>query len=251
MSDPTPPPTPEPVAPAEPGGFFQNLIDLYFDPGQAFARIVRNPRWLLPFVGAVVLPIVFVAVWTSRMEPKVFIKTQMQEAGQWDKIPADQREQMLDQQARFMPTIVRIVAPIGAVLTILVVAGVLLLVYRFFYAGEVGFTQALAITSWSLFPVSLLTTPLTLIVMALKDDWNLDPQQVLQANLGLLLDKAEVAKPLWALATSFDLFSFWLIFLLATGFAVACRKTTGSALWGVAVPWALVIAVKVGWSAIF
>jgi hypothetical protein len=251
MSDAPAPPTPEPVAPGEPGGFFPNLLDLYFDPRPAFDRIVRSPRWLFPFIGAVVLPLVFVGVWTSRMEPRVFMKTQMQEAGQWDKIPADQREQMLDHQARFMPTFTRVVAPLGAVLTILVVAGVLLLVYRFFYAGEVGFQQALAVTSWSMFAISLLTTPLTLAVMALKDDWNLNPQEVLQANLGLLLDKAEVAKPVWALATSFDLFVFWLIFLLAAGFGVACRKSTGSALWGVVVPWAIVVAVKVGWSALF
>jgi len=29
---------------------------------------------------------------------------------------------------------------------------------------------------------------------------------------------------------SLDLLSFWLIWLLATGFAVACRRTTGGAL---------------------
>jgi hypothetical protein len=92
---------------------------------------------------------------------------------------------------------------------------------------------------------------LTLVVMGLKGDWNLNPQDVLQANLGLVLDKAETAKPLWALATSLDLFSFWMIFLLATGFAAASRKTTGSALWGVAIPWALMVAIKVGWAAVF
>ncbi len=87
--------------------------------------------------------------------------------------------------------------------------------------------------------------------MAMKDDWNINPQEALQANPGLLLDKAETAKPLWALVTSFDLFSLWLMFLLASGFGVACRKTTGSAFWGVALPWALIIAVKVGAAAIF
>ena len=35
---------PAPVAPDAGGGFFQNLIDLYFSPREAFARIVRGPR---------------------------------------------------------------------------------------------------------------------------------------------------------------------------------------------------------------
>jgi hypothetical protein len=42
-----------------------------------------------------------------------------------------------------------------------------------------------------------------------------------------------------------------MVFLLASGFAVASRKTTGSALWGVAIPWALIVLAKVGWAAIF
>jgi hypothetical protein len=245
------PPSPAPVVPETSGGVLQDLLDVYFAPREAFERIVRHRRWLLPAVGMVVVSLVFVAIWLNRMEPREFLTTQLQESGQWEKIPAENREQVLDQQAKFIPIITWIMAPLGAVVTLVVVAGVLLFVFRFFYAGEVGFLQALAIVAWTFFAVGLVTTPLTLAVMGLKGDWNLNPQDVLQANLGLVLDRSETAKPLWALATSLDLFSFWMIFLLATGFAVASRKTTGSALWGVAVPWALVVAIKVGWAAVF
>jgi hypothetical protein len=41
------------------------------------------------------------------------------------------------------------------------------------------------------------------------------------------------------------------VFLLASGFAVASRRTTVAALWGVAVPWLLIVLWKVGWAAIF
>jgi len=253
MGDPAAPssPTPAPISPAESGGIFQNLVDLYFEPRKAFSRIVRSPGWVLPLLGAVVLASIFVGVWTTRWDPKEFMKTQMQESGQWEKLTAEQREQVMERQAPYMGTIVRVMGVVMTAVSILVVAAVLLFIFRFFYAGELGFKQALAITSWSMFAISLVTTPLILVVMALKGDWNLNPQDVLQANLGLLLDKAEVAKPLWALATSFDLFSLWLIFLLASGFAVASRKTTGSALWGVVIPWAIVVAFKVGWAALF
>jgi len=251
MGEPPAPPAPEPVVPGEPGGFLQDLVDLYFAPRQAFGRIVRSPKWVLPLVGALAIAIAFTAVWSSRMEPKEFLKTQLQESGHWDRLPPDQREPILDQQAKFMPVFVWVGAVLGTVVFVFAIAGGLLFVYRFFYAGEVGFEQALAITSWSMFAISLVTSPLTLAVMGLKDDWNLDPREVLQANLGLLLDKSEVARPLWVLATSLDLFSFWLVFLLASGFGVACRRPTGAALWGVVVPWAILIAVGVGWAAMF
>jgi hypothetical protein len=90
-----------------------------------------------------------------------------------------------------------------------------------------------------------------LLVLQLKGDWNVNPQEVIQANLGLLLEKSSAAKPLWALLSSIDLFSLWMVFLLAVGFGVASKKTTGSAIWGVGIPWILIVLAKVGWAAIF
>ncbi len=124
-------------------------------------------------------------------------------------------------------------------------------VYRFFYGGELRFVQSLAVSSWAFFAVGLVTTPLLLTVFGLKGDWNLNPQDVLQANLTLLLDRSTAAKPLWALLSSIDLFSIWTVLLLAIGYAAAVRKSLSSAIWGVALPWALLVAIKSGLAALF
>jgi hypothetical protein len=42
-----------------------------------------------------------------------------------------------------------------------------------------------------------------------------------------------------------------MVFLLAVGFGVACRKPTSSTIWGVGIAWALIVLCKVGWAAIF
>jgi hypothetical protein len=243
-------PTPAPVAPEKPGGFLQNLIDLYFAPRDAFARIVRDGGWILPTVGFVALTLGFVFFWTSRMDPMEFAKTQLQESAFWDRIPAEQRAQVIEQTAGRMKY-AWIQGLAGGIVWLLIVSAVLMFVFRFFYAAEVRFKQALAIAAWTFFAVGLVTTPLLLLVMGLKGDWNLNPQDVLQANPGLLLDRSTAAKPLWALLTSLDLFSFWQVFLLAAGFGVASRKPTSAALWGVAIPFALIVLVKVGFSFVF
>jgi hypothetical protein len=233
------------------GGFFQNLIDVYFAPREAFSRIVRNPGFLLPLAGYLLLVLGFTGIWMNRMEPREFMKLQLEESGQWEKLTAEQRETVLDRA----PGQMRIFGWLGPIvatpLVLLVTAAVLMFIFRFFYAGEVSFGQAFAIVTWSFFAVGLVTTPLLLLILQLKGDWNLNPQEAIQANLGLLLDKSSAAKPLWALFTSIDLFSLWLVVLLAVGFAVAGKKTTGSALWGVAIPWAIIVLGKVGWAAIF
>lgn len=241
----TPPPAPEPA-----GGFFQNLVDVYFAPRQAFARITRNPGFVLPLLGQLVLVAAFTGIWLSKVDAREFMKTQLEESGQMDKIPAERRAAVID----MAPMQIRIGGAIGLVFTplmLLVVGAVLMFVYRFFYASEVTFRQSLSVTAWSFFALALVSTPLVLLVLQLKGDWNLNPQEVLQANLGLFVEKASTAKPLWSLLTSIDLFTLWLVFLLATGFAVASKKTTGSALWGVALPWLVIVLGKAAWAAIF
>lgn len=233
------------------GGFFQNLIDVYFSPREAFTRIVSQPRVLIPLVVYVILVLGFTGVWMQKMDPVEFMKIQIEESGRADRIPPEQREGIIEQQAKMMPIFAWVVGPVGIGVMLLVIAGALLFVYRFFYAAEVGFKQAFAIVTWVFLAVGLITTPVTLAVMSLKGDWNINPQEAVQANLGLLLDKSTAAKPLWALLTSIDVFSLWMVFLLAVGFGVASRKATGSAIWGVAVPWVIIVLVKVGWSALF
>jgi hypothetical protein len=253
MADPIPAPaaTPAPVTPEAPGGFFQNLVDVYFSPREAFTRIVRNPRIVVPLVVYAVLVLGFTGVWMQKMDPVEFMKAQIEESPQAERMPAEQKAAIIEQQAKMMPIFGWVVGPAVIAIILVAIAACLMFVFRFFYAGDVRFKQAFAIVLWTFLAVGLVTTPIMLAVLALKGDWNIDPNQAIQANLGLLLDKSTAAKPLWALLTSIDIFTLWMVFLLAVGFAVASRKTTASALWGVAIPWVLIVLVKVGWSALF
>jgi len=253
MSESLPPQVsaPAPIAPAKAGGFFQNLVDVYSAPREAFTRIVRNPSFVVPLVLAILLGLGFFAFWIQKVDAHEFMRAQIEESPWADRIPAEQMGDIIDQQAAGLAKWGWINVAVFTPLMFLVVAGVLHLVYRFFYASESTFKQALAVTSWTFFAVGLLTQPLTLAVMALKGDWNMNPQNALQANLGLFLDKSTAAATLWAFLSSIDLFSIWTVFLLAVGFAVASRKSTASALWGVGACWALIVLGKVGWAAIF
>ena len=243
--------TPAPVAPEAGGGFFQNLVDMYFSPREAFTRILRAPRILVPLVAYVLIVLGFTGVWMSKMDAREFMRTQIEESPRADQMSAEQKEQIIETQAKFMSVGGWVIGPVFIAIMLLVVSGALMFVYRFFYAGDVSFKQAFAIVIWVFLAVSVISVPVTLAVLALKGDWNIDPNQAVMANLGLLLDKATAAKPLWALATSFDVFNLWMVFLMAVGFGVATRKSTSSAIWGVGTTWAILVLCKVGWAAIF
>ena len=94
---------PSPAASEAGGGFFQNLIDLYFSPREAFARIVRAPRILLPLAAYVAVVLGFTGVWMSKMDAHEFMKTQIEESPRADKMTAEQKQAVIETQAKMMP----------------------------------------------------------------------------------------------------------------------------------------------------
>jgi hypothetical protein len=239
-----------PVAPER--SFFQNLIDVIVSPREAFEAIVRKPGFWLAFAFYLALVAAFTAVWVLKVDPAEFGKAQMVESGQWDKMAPEARAGAMSMQTRTVFAVFSGVAIlVGTPLFFLAIAGGLLFIYRFFYAGEVTFRQSLAIVAHAFAALALVTTPLLFLVFFLKGDWNLNPQTAVQANLTLLLDHDSASRALWTFATSIDLFGLWMIWLLAVGFGVATKKGTSSAVWGVAVPWAIIVLGKVAWALVF
>jgi hypothetical protein len=237
------------ASPAAPAGFVQTLAGLYTSPTETFRSIVSRPTFLAPFLILMFLTVGFTALWMSKVDPVAFMREQIEQSPRAADMPPEQKEQVIQTQAKFfkyfavMPAIV---VPIFYLLTSLLY----LAIFRFLYGADLTFKQSLAIVLWAFLAVSLVSTPLMVAVFALKGDWNLDPNSVLQANLSLILDKATAPKWLYSLLSSIDLFSFWIMALLAAGYGVASRRTMGGAFAGVAAPWIFYVLIKVGFAAL-
>ena len=241
-----------PAAPAEARPSFLSILgNLLVAPREAFAAILRRPSPWVPLVGAMVLSVAFTALWTSKMDVRQFMKEQIEASPRADQIPPDRMEGIIDQQVKFFPFFAWLGPTVGLALFYALAALLYYFIFRFFYGSDVGFRQAFAVTAWTFFAVAVVTTPLIALVLALKGDWNIQPHFALQANLSLLLDKATAPKWLWTLAESIDFFSFWTLWLLATGFAVAMRRTTSGALFGAAAPWLVYVVGRVVLAALF
>jgi hypothetical protein len=238
------------VAEGEKRGFLGTLLTLYVAPAEAFLALLKRPPVLAALAGIVALNLAFTAVWMAKVEPREFMKAQIEDAGRWDRIPADRREEVLDQQVRVLPYMAWGGAVVFGPLFALALGGVYLFIFRFFYASELSYRQSLAIVVLTFLAVGLVSSPLSLLTLFLKGDWTVDPRAVLQANLSVAVEKEAVPKPLYAFLESIDVFSFWLLFLLAVGYGLASRRRTSSALWGVAAPWAIYVAGKVALAAL-
>jgi len=234
-----------------PRGFLARLAALYVTPGAELARIARRPSFWAPLLVFVAAGLVFNAVWLHQIDPAEFARVQIDDSPWADRMSPEQRAQGIEQQARTFPIVAWLIPLVFSPLMLVLVAAVYLFVFRFFYAGEVAFKQSLSIVAWTFLAVGLVTMPVTLLVLFLKEDWNVDPRTALQANLSLLLDKGSVPRPLYSLAESLDLFSAWTLALLSIGYGSATGRRAAQAAAGVMGVWVVYVVGKAALSAVF
>jgi len=234
-----------------PRGFFATLAGVFMTPGATFAAIARQPAFWAPLLVFVAAGLVFNAVWLHELDPAEFARTQIEDSPFAEQMSPEQRAEGIERQARIFPFVAWLEPLVFSPLAVLLVALVCLFVFRFFYGGDVTFKQSLSIVSWAFVAVALVALPLTLLVLYLKDDWNVDPRTALQANLTLLLDKGSVPRAVYSVADSLDLFSAWTLALLSIGFGAATGRPGRRAAIGVAAMWALYVLGKAALSAVF
>ncbi len=249
MTETTDPPTT--AAPEDSGSFFGNLFNLYFEPRPTFAKIFVKSRVVLAILLQMALGVIFTSIWLDRMNPREFMKAQLEQNSRAQQMSAEQVEQIIDAQAGYMRTWGRVGPFIAPVILDVIVAGFLFFMFRFFMAADLSFMQSLSTVVWTFAAVGLIQTPIMLAILFLKDDWNVDPNQVMQANPMLLFEAGDLPRWLVSLLSSLDLFSFWTIFLLATGFAVAGKRELSTGIWGVGIPWACYVLAKMAFALMF
>jgi hypothetical protein len=194
--------------------------------------------------------LLFTVVWMTRVDPAEFMRARIEESPRAERMTSEQKARVVETQARFFKPLALGSSLIGAPLVAVAVAALYLLVFRFFLGTELSFRQSMTVVAWTLFPVAIVTTSLTLLTIALKGDWSIDPSHALQANLALALDRESTPRALYTLATSLDLFTFWQLWLLSLGYAAATGRKFSSAAWAVLALWAVWVVVKVGFAAV-
>ena len=234
-----------------PAGFFATLAGVYAAPGPTFASIARRPAFWAPFLVFVAAQALSNAVWLHKLDPAEFARVQIEDSPMAERLTPEQRARGLEQEARRFPFRAWLGPLVGWPLALILVALFCLFVFRFFYGADLTFRPSLTIVSWTFLAAALVSLPLTLLVLYLKEDWNVDPETALQANLTLVVEKASVPRPIYALAESIDLFSAWMLALLSIGYGAAIGRRPGQAAAGVIGLWVLYVLGKAALAAVF
>jgi len=129
-------------------------------------------------------------------------------------------------------------------LYVFIVAVILMFLFDTMMSAGIGLKRMMAIVAYGFLPL-VIQTALSMVVLYLKDPEEFNLRNPLMFNVGAFMSPDSPAA-LRALGSSIDLFSLWIIILLAIGVSAAGRKISfGKAFAGIALPWALLVCLKV------
>src|ERR1700682_4110079 len=224
------------------------ITGVFFSPKATFEDIVRKPSWVLPVVLLTLFSIGVSFAINQRINWREFMSQQIEKSPQAASMSAEQKEQRIEGGAKFSPPFTYAIGVLGPIIFVLVVALVMWGAYNLLGGANTNFGTSFAITAHAAL-TGLVNSLLYILVLYLKPPGTVDLENPVATNLGALLPDG-TAKWLTTLGTAIDLFSFWIMALIAMGFAAFNPKKIkmGSAFGIVLSVWAVYEAIRVGFA---
>ncbi len=221
------------------------LAGIFWEPKPVFQDLAGLPRFLAPLIILTVLAVVYIGSFSRVVGFERLIQRQLEASPRTAQLPPEQRERAVQMGMRFAVPLTYAGAALGFTVSSLVIAAVLLGSVNLIGGAKIRYPQAFSITCYSFLP-SGLAHILAMVVLFLKDPADFDLQNPLPLNLGAFLDRHAVGGFVYSLAGSLDLFSIWVLLLLALGFSTAAtgRIPFGKALALIVLPWAVYVLLK-------
>lgn len=221
------------------------LAAVFFDPARAFADIAARPRWWVPLLISVFVALAFVTAYSQRIGWERYLERVLEANPRIESLTAEQRQLIVERQAGLAATFGYVGAVAGSAVSLVVIAGVLLFAANVILGAAATFRQTFAFTCYGFLP-NVLGNLLGILMMFLKHPDDFDLENPTALNIGAWLDPQQTPKWLLAAAGSIDLFSIWVLLLLALGLSSTARNVSyRKALAVVVALWFVWIVLKV------
>jgi hypothetical protein len=208
------------VKPADPDtpalSFPERLMGIFISPGETLADVARKPGFWAPMIALVVgaVAVTETMLWKIGMER--IVRMQIEQSGRASSMNPEDLEKAVSTGARIGGIIAHITGFVVVPLFLLVLAGLGLLIVNLILGARVKFKTAFSLISYANL-VSLLGSVMAVALILFGDPDHFNSQNPVPANVGFFLNPTQVSKPLYAVASSADIFTVWMLILVAIG----------------------------------
>jgi hypothetical protein len=232
----------------------QTLTSIFFEPSETFASLRERPRFLIAALIIVALITLFNVLFIQKLGYENIVRARIESSSRTADLPADQKEQIIQQQSKPIFKSISYFAPIIGFAVFFAAGAGLYLLGAMTFGGAMTYKQALAVYVYSTFPPFILSMLANFILLFIKNAEDIDVMRaqsgLVNANPSILVD-AKAHPALAALLGAFDLFSFYGLFLAALGLQKVGRLSAGSA-WSIVIGlWIIGVLLRVGFASLF
>ncbi len=240
-----------PEAPEQHIGAFGRVVGAIVNPRPTFADIARKPSWLVPLLLMIILGLATTAIFSQRVGWRAFMEKQLAQNSRVQQMTPEQRQQLIDTQSKYAPIYGYVGVVIGTPIALLVVAAIFMGIFNATSSAALDFKTSFGVVAHSWMPY-VIAALLGILILYLKPPDQIDLQNLVASNAGTFLS-SDAPKWLLALCTSLDVFTFWVLGLMAFAYSVVRPKKIkfGSALTWIVGIWVVLVLVKVGFAAMF
>ena len=240
-----------PVPEDQPGdSFLSRAVGIFISPGRAFESIVRRPDFLAPLIISMVGAIVIIEAMLQKIGAARIIRQSLEISGQAAQMTPEQLDQTVQKVATFTAITMRVGGVLGSPIFLLVIAAVGLFIANVVFGASANFKTCFSVVCYANL-VLLVGVVLGLVVIVLGDVEQFNPENPVPTTVGFFLNPRETSKPLYVIASSFDIFRVWFIILSSLGLSAATGKKVGTVAifltyLGI---WILLVLGHAGWAA--
>jgi hypothetical protein len=212
---------------------FGRIVGVLFSPKATFEDIARKPSWLLPAIILCLFSVIVAAGINKQINWREYMSQQIEKSSRASQLSPEQKDKQIEAGAKFAPISVYLFGVPAPILAILVVGLVMWGGYNLLGGANLNYGTALGIVSHAFVP-AMVGNIIFLVVLFLKPPGTLDLDNPVATNLAAFLPDGS-AKWLVALGKNLDVFTFWILVLIAIGFAAANpKKLKGGTSFGIA-----------------
>ncbi|HYO75584.1 MAG TPA: Yip1 family protein [Thermoanaerobaculia bacterium] len=226
---------------------FARFAVVLFTPAETFREIAQRPDVLAPMLLMLAIGFITASLIVPRLDIESMLAAQSEQLRARNPNMTDADMERVERFGAASTKVLSWLSPLFSILSYVVIAAVMLFAFRLM-AGEGNFTQALSVTLYAWTPLLLFSIVMTIVVVARGAFDPTTAASLVKSNPAFLVDQKEQTV-LYSLLSSFDVFTFWSLFLFIIGFAAMSKlsKATSAAI--VIGLWVAFIVVKLGFAA--
>ncbi len=220
------------------------LLNIFISPAETFQNLRHHPRWLVAALIISLLSTVFLNLFIYRLTAERVVNYTVDKTLEMPMLNDEARKQIeagrqstIEENKNLVSKTGQAVSTFGATVLRYSVYALVFLVFALVMGGKINFWQAFSVAVYAAFPVAVVSSILSIIILFLKDPVDIHPilgqGNLVQENLGFLFNPAE-RPALYSFAAHISLFWFYWLWLIATGLKNAGERISTSAAWATA-----------------